>query len=734
MKRKIFLLFLFFCAICISVGFSVHYSSGTEESAQAVSGRSIIVEGDEVEYLEKEQKIRATGNVSVVYGEIVLRCDSIEVDTKEQVAVCEGNVSIEHPDEGLLTGERIVYNLALEKGFITDGEVEAFPWFGHAREAERVSPKKYVLKDGFITTCDHDSPHYRLQASRVQIYPDDKVIARNVTMYLGKMPVMWLPYYYHPIIQSRSNIQIIPGQSSEWGYFLLSAWRFHLTDRTYVDLLADYRSKKGFAEGANLYYRMADLGLSGLGSGVFRSYFIHQNDIGTYSPSSFDYDDNDSPKLRQRFQWQHRADLDEDSRLVLELNKMSDQYVLKDYFYNEFERSGLVPDNYISFINTQPNYTLSVRSDMRLNDFNTVTQRLPEVQMDIHDQSLFGTPFFYSAKHTGTVFDKRYANDEEEPEQVSRLDTFNKLSYVAKVGFLQLVPFATFRNTLYTREADDSNVANRTTFGGGLNAHARFSRIYDVDGSFLGIQANQLRHLIAPQLKYEHRHQPTIRREKLYQMDEIDGIDKKNVVSLALENKIQTKRGEPDRKRVVDLVRFITSVDYHFSLEKDNLSFQDGGRFESLLFDLELRPYDWLYVDSRLEIDPRKEAVRKGHVETILTPTEALAMNLAYRYEKDYPFSQNQLTLNVDYQINPKWKVGLYERFDLENNKIEEQELSVTRDLHCWEVELSYNVKGSNFFKNDYTIWMAFKLKAFPDLQLGLSRSFSRRAPGAVTD
>ena len=65
---------------------------------------------------------------------------------------------------------------------------------------------------------------------------------------------------------------------------------------------------------------------------------------------------------------------------------------------------------------------------------------------------------------------------------------------------------------------------------------------------------------------------------------------------------------------------------------------------------------------------------------------------------------------------------------------IEEQQISVTRDLHCWEVEFAYDVKGSNFIEDDFTVWLAFKIKAFPGMQLGLSRSFKKRSPGAFRD
>ena len=106
-------------------------------------------------------------------------------------------------------------------------------------------------------------------------------------------------------------------------------------------------------------------------------------------------------------------------------------------------------------------------------------------------------------------------------------------------------------------------------------------------------------------------------------------------------------------------------------------------------------------------------------------------MDLGYRYEKLAAVPRNQFTFDLNYDINPKWSLGWYERIDLEDGAIEEQQFSIKRDLHCWEVEFVYDVMGSNFIKDDFTVWLAFKIKAFPDLQLGLSRSFRKRPPGA---
>ena len=103
---------------------------------------------------------------------------------------------------------------------IIGAEVKAFPWFGNAEHTRKVGDNEYLLEKGFVTTCDLDNPHYKIEAESIQVFPDEKVIAKNVIFYIGKVTVMCFPYYYHPIIQSRAKVQFIPGVNSDWGYFL----------------------------------------------------------------------------------------------------------------------------------------------------------------------------------------------------------------------------------------------------------------------------------------------------------------------------------------------------------------------------------------------------------------------------------------------------------------------------------------------------------------------------------
>ena len=70
---------------------------GTAKEADA-RGRvpqSIVVNGDNVEYLTERQEVVAEGNVEIIYEGTKLTCRKLTVNTKTKQGVAEGNVRLE---------------------------------------------------------------------------------------------------------------------------------------------------------------------------------------------------------------------------------------------------------------------------------------------------------------------------------------------------------------------------------------------------------------------------------------------------------------------------------------------------------------------------------------------------------------------------------------------------------------------------------------------------------------
>ena len=94
--------------------------------------------------------------------------------------------------------------------------------------------------------------------------------------------------------------------------------------------------------------------------------------------------------------------------------------------------------------------------------------------------------------------------------------------------------------------------------------------------------------------------------------------------------------------------------------------------------------------------------------------------------------SSHEVVYSILYRINPKWKLSYYQRYEIGNNPslktgLREQEYSVARDLHCWVMEMTYNVtrdKGES-------IWFVMRLKAFPEMEFNFDQSYHAPKPGS---
>lgn len=55
-----------------------------------------------------------------------------------------------------------------------------------------------VFKNGTITFCDEPDPHWQIKASRLWLLPGNEFAFLNGLLYVGRIPVLYLPFFYYP--------------------------------------------------------------------------------------------------------------------------------------------------------------------------------------------------------------------------------------------------------------------------------------------------------------------------------------------------------------------------------------------------------------------------------------------------------------------------------------------------------------------------------------------------------
>ena len=674
------------------------------------SDQPVVVKGDRVEYFHAEKKVMGEGNVSITYGDTELKCDRIIVYTDTKEAICEGNVKIIQPGASM-EGDRINYNFSTKKGYAIESRLKAPPFYGVAEEVSQTGDEEFGLKKGYITTCNLEKPHYSIRAKEVQIFLDRKVVAKHVFFFIGNTPIFYMPLYVQPLFEKKPEVTIVPGRTGDWGYYALTAWRYYFNEDSKGHIHFDYREKKGMAEGIDYKYNSGELG-----NGMARFYYAHENDDLTVSKSG-------SKDDRWRVQYRHMIDLPEDTVCTIELNKLSDRDFIKDYIYREYEENPTT-DNYILLETAKPNYIMTLLARKRMDTFFTVVERLPEFKLQVNNQKLWNTKYYYFSRDSITNFIKRYDDAENRSRDESvRIDGYHRLSYAAKFfKFLYVTPFIATQQTFYSRNKWKETSQLRSIYEQGFNISTRFYKIFNINSNFLNLDLHKTRHIITPNMGFLTRHQPTISPDNLHQFDEIDNIERYNGFTFSLENKLQTKRPYGEGMKTVDLATLIVSTDYLFRLEKRTFMPDNNGRFGDLRFDFELWPYTWLSIDSDMTLNHKDLDVNSANIDVFVNMGKKFTLGVGHRYESIEEGRTSQLTGELFYNINDDWKVKIYERYDFSSQKWEEQEYTIFKDLHCWLAELSLEIRGG-----DYTTWLVFRLKAFPDMPLGLFKTTYRR-------
>ena len=712
--------FLFlFLTVSFTGSFAYAYADESTEPAPAAApelsikafeskpGVPVEINGDQVEFIMEGNKVIAKGNVVIIRDQTTLTADRVELSRDTNIAIAEGNVVLWMP-QGKISGDKMTFNFKSMTGDFTDAKVSTAPYYGAGAAVEKVSEKQITMKEGYMTTCDLTKPHYRAKSQKVDIYPGDKIVARNVRMLVGNSPLLYVPKITQKL-NDKPRVIFTPGYDKDWGVYLLSRWRFYFDENFKGTIHVDGRERKGLAEGIDLDYKIPNKG-----SGIIRTYYINERPLSEKHIWEEEDPDQIPQHERLKVEWRHQWEIDPNTQMNLQYYRVSGPTFLKDYFKREYEANG-IPNTFFLLTHNVANGTLSLRADKRVNRFVAETERLPEVRYDISNQRIGNLGLYVKSQNGYVNLSKKDASPTEVRKETMRFDSNNELSYPMKISFIELRPFVGQQETFYSKTTDplQYNII-RGIFRTGADLSTKFYRMFDVDGKYWGIEINKLRHVITPSVAYLYQHRPTVVPSLLDVFDSVDTLDRSHAVVFSLENKLQTKR----QGSAVDLFRSIVSTDFNL---KENPT---KGGFNRVKTQMEFKPASWLRFDGDTDYDTQRDKLAAYNWELSVNQDNKWDFGLGRRFALE---ADDQITMELNYRINPKWKFKIYRRFDVDGDTLKEQEYTVTRDLHCWEMDINFNEtrgEGSE-------IWFVFRLKAFPDFGFDFGTSFHKRKAGS---
>ncbi len=656
----------------------------------------IKVSGDTLSYADGGNTIKAKGNVKVSYQGMTLTCQNATVDLKQNTAIATGNVVLKDKKE-TITGTKVQYNFTTHKGKLLDSTFSMPPYYGAAPVIEQTGNNQYIAECGYITTCNPKHPHfmdYTLEAEEMEIYTDEKIVAKKVRFKIGKITILYFPKYVHYLNDKRMKVKIVPGHQKQWGAFLLTAWDYTLTDQIDGKMHIDYREHRGWAGGPDIYYHDKNIG-----NGILRTYYMHERD-NRRDPSL-----GGKKKQRYKIQWAHKLQMQDNSYLMAEFHEISDRDFLKDYYYNEDYEYDVDPDSYLQYSKGLSIGTFSTYIKKRTNKFYTETEYLPRIKftgnnIPIIDNKVLIKPDFEIANLTYKTADKNNG------PSCLRADTKLQATLPFKLGIFQLSPYIGTRQTIYSRSKEGDNGITRGALLTGFDITTKFYRIFDIYSEKLNI--NRMRHLIQPTLSMDYISEPTTENNKIEQFDGLDSLERSSKLSFSIDNRLQTKRND----KTWDLLRLDFDATYL-------LRANTGSHLDTSTINLELYPSEKLSFESEYVYDWDKDHWKSARIDSWLN-TDIIDIGIGHTYTYD---ERAQSILQTRFKGIKGITLSTYMRYEFETGAMQEQTYSIVKDLSCWELEVAYEHKKYE----DDTLWFILRIKALPDISIRATKSY--RAP-----
>lgn len=388
---------------------------------------NLSIDGVETSFDPETGLATARGDVRISYEDVEIRAGTAsynhvtgEVIARDGVVIWKagttykGDNIIYNTNSGELSGDAVRSSMPMDTGtfyYETDKFV-----------TETKLIEKVEGEETYFTTHDSATPNFRLRARGITIYPDDRVVMRNVTVLAGDTPVFYLPYLSQPLGQE-VGYRFTPGYSSRWGAFLLNQYGVIHGDHTLAKYRFDLRSARGVGVGADFLSLRHRDNQDNFGS--LKLYYLRDSDPDNNRTSVARGPVGED---RYRINFQHRIYLPGPEKstwyLDFDINKISDAHFYEDFFFNDF-RATPEPDNQLSLVHTHDSYVATLMARFQANDFYNVGTKLPELSIDWTRRQLWNSGIY----HQGTLsmgFLRDELGDEDEiafpnPDQVNRL-------------------------------------------------------------------------------------------------------------------------------------------------------------------------------------------------------------------------------------------------------------------------------------------------------------------------
>lgn len=175
----------------------------------------------------ENESISATDGVLLKYGDISIKSDNLKKLAKKNILFAYGNVLFNQGTQTIKANE-VIFDMDTRKAKILGSESYDSNLKLRYGGEETLSeyPSKITIKNGWFTTSPYENPNYKINTRELQIYPNRKVVAKDISVVAGGKTWFKFPYYVVSLKPESQRATLFPYIGSDSDRGLFGIWGF----------------------------------------------------------------------------------------------------------------------------------------------------------------------------------------------------------------------------------------------------------------------------------------------------------------------------------------------------------------------------------------------------------------------------------------------------------------------------------------------------------------------------
>jgi LPS-assembly protein len=218
-----------------------------EETKAPMPPAPITIEGDEISFNDITGNVYAKGKVIIKQNLATLLADDIRGNTKRTEVQIDGKANITQPGMNL-DGHETFYNYQAHTGTIHNAK-GIVDYEKHVQgERIEILPDEYIIYNGTLTKCPAKKPDYHMRAKKIEIWPNEKMVAYDAQFLVKGMVIYSTARYETKIGEAKGDSSPFPriGYNSDNGVYITQNFQMPLSDSIMAETNIGYYSKFDF--------------------------------------------------------------------------------------------------------------------------------------------------------------------------------------------------------------------------------------------------------------------------------------------------------------------------------------------------------------------------------------------------------------------------------------------------------------------------------------------------------